>query len=660
MQEKANPKVAGAAREVEALRRALAQERARFADFASIASDWWWEMSADLRFSYVSERFERMFGIKTAELIGRRRQDLKRVDYADPKWRDHLAQLEARAPFRNFETTLVDGAGAARHIMISGLPIFDEAGAFAGYRGIGVDLTEMKRHEAEVERRTRVLEVTLENLEEGVGLIDREMRAIAFNRRLLDYLSLPQGAIAPGDPFEKILRLLAAAGEYGDEAPEEAVRTRLALARSGRPLVTERTTPAGRVLEIRTHPMPGGGFVIRYNDVTESRRRAAAAHQAQKMEALGQLTGGIAHDFNNLLTVVMGSAELLRETEEAARQKALAETILRAAERGAELAGRLLAFARRQPLAPKAIDINRLVADMHGLLAQTLGEHIEVRVAADPTLLPAHADAGQLETAILNLAINARDAMPAGGRLTIETRNVHLDPGFMTGPGDPPPGDYVMIAVGDTGMGMTPEVKARALDPFFTTKDFGKGSGLGLSMVYGFVRQSGGYMTLYSEPGLGTTLKLHFPPAASAAQDEPAAAADEPHGSETVLLVEDDASVRRHVAALLEALGYRALVAENGAGALALLGGGAPVDVIFTDMVMPGGMNGRDLADAAERLRPGIKILFTSGYTDEMFAGSAPATARGANFLAKPYRRRELAAKLRAVLDAPQIPPDSA
>jgi CheY-like chemotaxis protein len=230
---------------------------------------------------------------------------------------------------------------------------------------------------------------------------------------------------------------------------------------------------------------------------------------------------------------------------------------------------------------------------------------------------------------------------------------VHFDPGFLAGTGDPPPGDYVLVAVSDTGMGMTAEVKARAFDPFFTTKDFGKGSGLGLSMVYGFVRQSGGYITLYSEPGLGTTVKLYFPPAdGTAVSEEGPVAGEEPRGSETVLLVEDDAMVRRHVETLLGALGYRTVVAENGAAALALLGAGERVDVVFTDVVMPGGMSGHDLADAARRLRPGIKTLFTSGYTNEMFAASAPESERLANFLAKPYRRRDLAAKLRAVLDA--------
>jgi signal transduction histidine kinase/CheY-like chemotaxis protein len=651
---KSRPEAAALARELEDMRRELMAERARFADFASIASDWWWEMSADLRLTYVSDRFSRLFNRKVDEVLGKPRRDMAQADPADPKWNEHKALLAAHKPFRNFETTLVDGAGVTRRIVTSGLPIFDAGGRYVGYRGVGIDVTDIRRHEEAVAERTRVLEATLENLEEGIGLIDKNLRAIAFNRRLLDYLRIPQGSISAGDPFEKIIRLLAAAGEYGDEEPEAAVQRRLQLARSGKPLVAERTTPAGRILEIRTNPMPDGGFVIRYNDVTEARRRDAAIHQAQKMEALGQLTGGIAHDFNNLLTVVMGSAELLRETSDPARQRELAGTILRASERGSELAKRLLAFARRQPLAPKTVDVNHLVGGMQGLLAQTLGEHIEIRVAAGAELLPAHVDAGQLETAILNLAINARDAMPAGGRLTIETRNVHLDPGFLAGIGDPPPGDYVFVAVSDTGMGMTPEVRARAFDPFFTTKDFGKGSGLGLSMVYGFVHQSGGYITLYSEPGLGTTVKLYLPPAEGevAPDESPAAGAGEPHGSETVLLVEDDAMVRRHVEALLAALGYRTVVADNGGAALALLGSGERVDLVFTDVVMPGGMSGRDLAEAARRMRPGIKILFTSGYTNEMFAASAPEAEPLQNFLAKPYRRRDLAAKLRAVLDS--------
>jgi CheY-like chemotaxis protein len=369
------------------------------------------------------------------------------------------------------------------------------------------------------------------------------------------------------------------------------------------------------------------------------------------MEALGQLTGGIAHDFNNLLTVMLGSAELLRETADPKRQQQLADTIMRAAERGSELARRLLTFARRQPLAPKTVDFNRLVGGMQGLLTQTLGEHIDIRFIPDAKLLPVHIDGGQLETAILNLAINARDAMPKGGRLTIETRNVTLERGFPAGPGEPPAGDYVMVAVSDTGTGMTPEVRARAFDPFFTTKDVGKGSGLGLSMVYGFARQSGGYVTLYSEPSVGTTVKLYFPPAdGEFGHDEArAASGEEPRGSECVLLVEDDAMVRRHVEGLLGVLGYRTILAENGAAAIAILAGAEPVDLVFTDMVMPGGMSGRELAKAARRLRPGLKVLFTSGYTNEMFQARAKEPVL--NFLAKPYRRRELALKLRAVLD---------
>jgi signal transduction histidine kinase len=506
------------------------------------------------------------------------------------------------------------------------------------------------RRALEAEARARALAATLDNLDEGIGLIDKDLRVIAFNKRLLELLRLTPDSFKPGDPFEAIVRHLAALGEYAGEETEAAVQRRLGLARSPKPITMERLTPQGRVLEIRTNPLPDGGFVIRYNDVTEARKRAAATHQAQKMEALGQLTGGIAHDFNNPLTVVLGSAELLGEAKDPERRRALVETVIRAAERGSTLARRLLAFARRQPLEPRTVDFNRLVAGMHGMLAQTLGEQVELRVMPEPGLRAAHVDAAQLETAILNLAINARDAMPKGGRLLIETRSATIEPG--AGAGEPPPGDYVVIAVSDTGVGMTDDVKARAFDPFFTTKDFGKGSGLGLSMVYGFVRQSGGYVTIYSEPGHGTIVKLYFPPAGDTTlliEEAPGAPQIEPRGSEAVLLVEDDPMVRGHVAGMLRDLGYRVLAAENGAAGLGVLERQA-VDLLFTDMVMPGGMSGRDLAEAARRLRPGIKVLFTSGYTDDhVFAASQAEDA--AVFLSKPYRRRELAQKLRQVLE---------
>jgi PAS domain S-box-containing protein len=386
---------------------------------------------------------------------------------------------------------------------------------------------------------------------------------------------------------------------------------------------------------------------------TLSRMQAEAQlRAAQRMEAIGQLTGGVAHDFNNLLTVILGNAEMLVESlSDDAQLRLLAEMTQTAAQRGAELTQRLLAFARRQPLDPAAVDVNGLLGSMDALLRRTLGDEVEVELVRGGGLWRALVDAPQLENALLNLCLNARDAMPDGGRLTIETANAALDDAYAREAEEVEPGQYVMIAVSDTGVGMTEEVRARAFDPFFTTKAVGRGSGLGLSMVFGFVKQSRGHVRLYSEPGQGTTVRLYLPRAAA----EPPAVASAvpeglPRGAEAVLLVEDDTQVREHAARLLESLGYRVLAAPDGPSALALLREGKAVDLLFTDVVMPGGMNGRELADAARALRPGLPVLFTSGYTENAIVHHGRLD-RGVLLLAKPYRRGELAAKLRQALD---------
>jgi signal transduction histidine kinase/CheY-like chemotaxis protein len=390
-------------------------------------------------------------------------------------------------------------------------------------------------------------------------------------------------------------------------------------------------------------------------DITEHKRRDEQLRQAQKMETVGQLTGGMAHDFNNLLTVILGNVELLTEALAGdPRLKALAEMTGEAAQRGADLTANLLAFSRKQPLAPRITDINRLVARVDELLRGTLGEHISIVLALAGDLSHATVDPAQLEAAILNLAVNARDAMPEGGKLTIATANAELngddawrEKGALSGP-------YVMVSVSDTGTGMTPEVQAKAFDPFFTTKDVGQGTGLGLSMVYGFVKQSHGHIQLHSEVGRGTTLKLYLP--CSTDVDSPDITASAPAegagGSETVLIVEDDEMVRAHAQGQIEGLGYRVMSARNGAEALKILRQGQHVDVLFTDMVMPGGMTGRKLAEQARRLRAGLKVLYTSGYADETILHQCKLEP-GVDLLGKPYRLRDLAAKLRAVLDGP-------
>ena len=393
-----------------------------------------------------------------------------------------------------------------------------------------------------------------------------------------------------------------------------------------------------------------------FQDITEKRNLEERLHQAQKLESVGHLTGGVAHDFNNLLTVIIGNTEMLMERLEGRPVlREMAEMAASAASRGAELTHRLLAFARRQALEPKQIDVNRLLANMETLLRRTLHEDIDIETIWASDLWTAEIDPAQLESAILNLAINARDAMPSGGKLTIETANAVLDESYATKHQEVQAGEYIAISISDSGSGMTPEVLKQAFEPFFTTKQTGKGSGLGLSMVYGFVKQSGGHIKIYSEVGEGTTIKLYFPRAITASQNttQPKLAEETQSGKEHILLVEDDISVRQYVTLLLKDLGYRVTSAENGIQALEIIQQTEDIELLFTDIVMPGGLNGRQLAEKALALRPHLKVLYTSGYTENAIVHHGRLD-RGVELLSKPYRRQDLAEKVRKVLDAPK------
>lgn len=386
------------------------------------------------------------------------------------------------------------------------------------------------------------------------------------------------------------------------------------------------------------------------SDVTEQRKIEAQLRQSQRLEAVGQMTGGIAHDFNNLLTIIIGNAELMEETEDQSL-RSLAEVTRTAAERGAELTRRLLAFSRRQPLDPKAIDINVLVMGMDGLIQRAIGGQLEIKTELGANLWRVFVDPSQLENALLNLAINARDAMPNGGRLTIETSNVRMDDAAVAGQVGFEPGDYLLVSVSDTGTGMDTDTLAHAFEPFFTTKDIGKGSGLGLSMVYGFVTQSRGRVQIHSELGRGTTVRIYLPRAA----DDVAPAKQEilsgslPRGNEKILAVEDNALVRDMVVMQLQHLGYRVVSAANGPEALEVLKRESGFDLLLTDVVMPGGLNGRQLADEARKLVPGLRVIFTSGFAEEAMAHHGRLD-QGDHLLNKPYHRKDLAMKIRDAL----------
>ncbi|NYT39344.1 PAS domain S-box protein [Sphingomonas sp. R-74633] len=393
-------------------------------------------------------------------------------------------------------------------------------------------------------------------------------------------------------------------------------------------------------------------------DASEALRAAEEAlRQSQKMETVGQLTGGVAHDFNNLLQIVTGNLDILQRNLPADSPRLIraAGAAMNGAQRAAVLTQRLLAFARRQPLAPERIDPNRLIAGMSDLLHRSLGETVETEIVQGARIWPVEVDANQLENALLNLAINARDAMPQGGKLTVETANTHLDSHYTARDAEVRPGQYVLISISDTGTGMDADTAARAFEPFFTTKEVGRGTGLGLSMVYGFIKQSGGHVRIYSERGHGTTVKIYLPRFfGEAAEVQPHIANDVvPQGSqeETILVCEDDENVRAYTVEVLRELGYRVIEAGDGPAALAAIEAEpGRIDLLFTDVVLPRGMTGAVLAAEAQAKLPELKVLFTTGYARNAIVHHGRLDP-GVQLLPKPFTYTDLAAKVRDVLD---------
>jgi PAS domain S-box-containing protein len=861
----------------------------RFSLLAGIASDWWWEMDAELRFSFVSDRFEEVVGIPGSSLIGLCRTEVVRTDYDNPAWQQHLDDLQNRRPFRNFETTVVDASGVSRPVMISGTPKFAADGTFEGYIGVGHDLTELRRHEREASRTAANLESILENIEQGVVLFDRDHRIAAYNRRLAEWLQV-DGDVR-GLSYEAMVRQLARRGEYEPLDAEEAVARRLALIHSDRRVVAERKQADGRTVSVAYNPLPNGGGVMTYSDITEARQREArleesearfrylflnspmpmwvyavdtrrilevneaavavygysrdeflgltlfdlrptegaerlrhhlhgmaadklyagqwqhrhkngrivdvdvylhdidfngqaarlalliditdrkrleresqrifetsedvivvtdgfgrllqvspsnermlgyrademighsgedfvvpedleatreemrlarrdkgarrfrcryrhknghaiplawisvwseadrrhyfigrdmteydrtaeSLRQAVKMEAIGHLTGGVAHDFNNILMVMMANLDALEEeTELPAGVVARLRRIANAAVRARDLTRQLLAFSRRQALQPVCTDINDLVHGTAGLLRRTLGEQVEVETVLSGGLWLADIDRAQLESALVNLAINARDAMPDGGRLRIVTSNVTVGNGG--GGTDIGSGDYVQISIGDTGKGIAPDILDKVFEPFFTTKEVGKGTGLGLSMVYGFLEQSRGHVRIESEVGRGTTVRLYLPKSndtMNATAEQPEAP---PRGQERILVVEDDPHVRAGVLGQLEGLGYQATGATDGTSGLAAFETSPhPFDLLLTDVIVPGAMNGKALADEVKRRWPVTRVVFMSGYSENILSTQGRLEP-GVLLLNKPFTVHELARMLRRAFDAP-------
>ena len=389
-------------------------------------------------------------------------------------------------------------------------------------------------------------------------------------------------------------------------------------------------------------------------DISERLAMEERLRQSQKLEAVGQITGGVAHDFNNLLTIIIGNTEILQEELELGHPlRKFADMSALAADRATELTNRLLAFSRKQPLHPQVIDVNLVIDGIEEMLRRTLGEYIDIKIVLARDLWSAEVDLAQLEAALLNLAINSRDAMPYGGSLMIETANASLDDEYVSTERGLKSGQYIVIAVSDNGHGIPKDQIERVFEPFFTTKAVGKGTGLGLSMVHGFVKQSEGHIRIYSDKNEGTTVKLYFPRFSDAPlTPEPAAHGGRlKRGNETILVVEDDKLILQQLMIQLTDLGYTVITAGSGAPALAILKERPDIDLLFTDVILPGGMNGRQIADAAQDIRPGLKVLYTSGYSENAIVHHGRLD-RGVELLTKPYRRSALAASIRKVLES--------
>ena len=599
--------------------------------------------SLDATITSWNRAAEQLFGFTAAEAVG------QRIDIIVPPDRhsevdDILARIGRGETIEQHETLRMHKDGKPIDVSLSLAPIRSSSGEIIGASKTARDLGERKQAQKAIEERQRVFETS------------QDLILVTDTKGNFVQVSPSSKLILGYEPSEMIGH---SAVDFIHPDDLEIARREMRSTRRGglqSSFETRYVHKDGEAVVLNwtgtwSEPVQRHFFIGR--DLTEKLAAEAQFRQAQKMEAVGQLTGGIAHDFNNILTVITGTIGILAEAvTDRPELEAIAKMIDDAAERGGQLTKHLLAFARKQPLQPREIDVNALVLEAAKLLRPTLGEHIQIQSLLADDAWPALVDPNQLTTAILNLALNARDAMPSGGGLAIETKNTYLDDAYADMHAEVKPGNYVMIAVSDTGSGISPKDLERVFDPFFTTKEVGKGTGLGLSMVYGLVKQSDGHIKIYSEQGHGTTVKLYLPRASGADQGggEMLSLSPLKGGHEAILVVEDDALVRRYVITQIHSLGYTTLEASNARQALELIDSDAAIDLLFTDVIMPGSMNGRLLADEALKRRSGLKVLFTSGYTENAIVHHGRLDA-GVLLLAKPYRKPELARMIRTALD---------
>ncbi|WPZ35873.1 PAS domain S-box protein [Thalassobaculum sp. OXR-137] len=639
--------------------KSLRESEQRFKDFTDTASDWIWETDVDHRFSYTENGHRAPENFAQSLIYMKTREEVAAEDTNSPKWVEHRRLLADRKPFRDFRYWTIAPNNTQRLIAVSGNPVFNELNEFQGYRGTGADVTD--EH------------LTLEKLNDAEAML----------RRMFENVTI---GLIHADATGKIIDFNAAAEKIFGYSAQEAIGCNVSMLVNdhdrvrhdsymkryldtgdakiigiGRETFGKRKDGTSVRINLGIAEIPSGDerhFIASMLDVTNERALEAKLRQSQKMDAIGQMVGGVAHDFNNLLGIISGNLELVqRKLEPESKLERQIGKALTAAGRGANLTRRLLNFSRQMPSEAAAIDVNETITELHDLIQKSLTETVKVHLRLEEDLPDANAERGDFEDAITNLCINARDAMPEGGQIIIET-------GLIEVPAQPSPqfkglrpGRYIEIDISDTGTGMSADVAAHIFEPFFSTKEQGRGTGLGLSMVYGFAKRSNGSVSVYSEQGIGTTFKLFLPVAtadgvsSSNSAAAPAAADEDYSGNESILIVDDEQELADIAVTILSELGYRTAVAHNAEEALAILRSDWDIDLLFTDVIMPGGIDGFALAKRARQMRPELEICLASGFT-----GASINTRVNSEeeylLLKKPYTNADLATTVRRLLDA--------
>lgn len=630
----------------------------KFIQFSEGSSDWFWEQDKDFKFTSVS-MYARVnpFDSENSIILGLRRDQTTTEDITSPKWRRHIEDLEAHRPFKDFTFSSRERDGSASVISVTGFPIFDARGRFKGYRGTGRNLTEQVSRSQALKEAEERLRVAFEAVTCGIIIIDRQGIIQSVNPESCRIFGYDHEAMVGNNV--SMLMSGTHAIQHDSYIANYLETGDAKIIGIGREVSGARKDGAEFPLFLGIGEMNIDGrrqFIASITDLTKQRNIEHQLRRAQKMDAIGQLTGGLAHDFNNLLGIVIGNLDLAKR--KAIELPAITRNLdkaIAAAERGTNLTRRLLNFSRQTPLEVNSVDLNEVVLGFRALTAQSvLGQAVlQIHLAQGlPTVICNQSD---LEDALLNISINARDAMPDGGRLIIETGVYEVIPTDTLVEAGLKPGWYATLTVSDTGVGIPPEIQERIFEPFFTTKMASKGTGLGLPMVYGFVQRSRGHITVYSEPGLGTTIRIYLPVSDGNNEidnlETNAFVSNEmPTGHETVLVVDDEPGLREIAESTLSELGYKIIVAENGYQALSILRSNQDIDLLFTDLVMPGSIDGLQLAEMIMKEQPKLKILLTSGFTGQIM-DKKRAEQWTSSLLTKPYSNARLAQAVRTKLD---------